>query len=102
MIRGMKPWVFADGTQLLLGGEVLGDSAFAADLRKQIEWRHTVDLMPPPGGSANLDPSIPCHIDSLARREARLGQNPLVSAPDGIVYPTRPKPAVPDPPGTVY
>lgn len=101
-------WVLSDGTEVELGGEVRGATAFAQDLRQLFEGRYGclpgVGIYPEPGGSVELDLNDPTLLDIFLRQEGRAqyrkAKVSVVSAPvfERRVFPPR---ADNTPPGAV-
>lgn len=104
----MTTWVMSDGTEIDLGGEVRGESAFAKDLREEFkayeEWGASVSVYPEPGGGLPLDINDPTLLEMFIRQQGNGGWRTekvaIVSAPEfeRRVFPPRPDNT---PPGAV-
>ncbi|HST56285.1 MAG TPA: hypothetical protein VLJ42_10410 [Solirubrobacteraceae bacterium] len=79
-------WVFSDGTEVRLGGDVRGQSALAERLRQDVvaiteEGAPIPVVVRPPPGSEPLDLDSAPHVDAWVRQWARLRDADIVSAP---------------------
>jgi hypothetical protein len=102
--RAEMVWILGDGTEVRLGGDVRGDSAFARRLRQDVDdvregLKRTVTRHPIPSGEDLLDLDNPLIVDTWIRNQLWSNSVQLTSAPKL----RRPK-AKPGggPPGRVY